>query len=613
GEYTFWISSDDKSELWLSADEDPAKAIKIASVPSSAQGSFTKHTEQQSVPVLLQGGGTKYYISALHKEGLYDDYVKVAWQGPGLGMRIIEGIDLEAYGGGAVPSQPGILRAEAKSSIRADLSWMDNAHNEMGYTIERKTGSAGFSKIANLGPNATAYIDLGLVAGQTYHYRVRSFNGYGESAWSDDASATTLSSSSPIDRTDEPGGLITASGEKPEAGEGKAQAFDNLSNTKWFTATDTAWIQYQFAAGNQYAISAYTITSANDAPARDPMNWKVYGSNNGADHTLIDTRTGISFSERYEKQYFFMDNATAYNYYRFELVSDVAQCCLQLAEIELFDKRGGIINVPPSTAITSPANGTEIKYNGEENSTTNILIEATAADSDGSISKVSFYNGNTLLGEDTSSPYSYNWTGVAPGNYNLSTKATDSNGGFAYSDFVNLTVSTIGFPLIHSVSGQSSDGAATNLIDGKIMDVSRWAVQTYPQWIVLDYGAVKSFTGTRLYTYQSRAYRYKVEMSQDTIFNEPVVVNRLNNTSGAQPIADDFAVVQARYVKITVEGAYNYTGTWISLNEFVAEIVPTSFTITASAGPNGAIAPEGNVTVVQGEEQSFTVTSQCRV
>jgi hypothetical protein len=30
GEYTFWIASDNSSELWLSSDEDPGKVKKIA-------------------------------------------------------------------------------------------------------------------------------------------------------------------------------------------------------------------------------------------------------------------------------------------------------------------------------------------------------------------------------------------------------------------------------------------------------------------------------------------------------------------------------------------------------------------------------------------------------
>ena len=33
GSYTFWVASDDKSELWISTDDDPLNKVKIASVP----------------------------------------------------------------------------------------------------------------------------------------------------------------------------------------------------------------------------------------------------------------------------------------------------------------------------------------------------------------------------------------------------------------------------------------------------------------------------------------------------------------------------------------------------------------------------------------------------
>ena len=53
-----------------------------------------------------------------------------------------------------------------------------------------------------------------------------------------------------------------------------------------------------------------------------------------------------------------------------------------------------------------------------------------AADSDGTIAKVEFYQGATKLVEDTTAPYGYTWSSVAAGTYSLTVKATD-NGGAA--------------------------------------------------------------------------------------------------------------------------------------------------------------------------------------
>ncbi|MGE5557783.1 MAG: hypothetical protein ACM3WV_04145, partial [Bacillota bacterium] len=64
--------------------------------------------------------------------------------------------------------------------------------------------------------------------------------------------------------------------------------------------TTNAWIAYQFGGGASYAITEYTITSANDAPERDPRDWRLQGSNDGINWTTVDTRTGQSFGSRYQ-------------------------------------------------------------------------------------------------------------------------------------------------------------------------------------------------------------------------------------------------------------------------------------------------------------------------
>src|SRR5262249_26208810 len=49
-------------------------------------------------------------------------------------------------------------------------------------------------------------------------------------------------------------------------------------------------------------------------------------------------------------------------------------------------------------------------------------LEATAADTDGTISKVEFFQGATKLGEDASAPYQWPWSDVAAGNYVLTAR-----------------------------------------------------------------------------------------------------------------------------------------------------------------------------------------------
>lgn len=82
GKYTFWISSNDKSELWLSTDSSPENRKLIASVSGYTNPrQWTKYPSQQSMAVALTAG-QKYYIEALHKEGVGTDHLAVGWQLP---------------------------------------------------------------------------------------------------------------------------------------------------------------------------------------------------------------------------------------------------------------------------------------------------------------------------------------------------------------------------------------------------------------------------------------------------------------------------------------------------------------------------------------------------
>jgi len=95
------------------------------------------------------------------------------------------------------------------------------------------------------------------------------------------------------------------------------------------------------------------------------------------------------------------------------------------------------LNVAPTVSLTAPAN------NANFIAPASIAMTATASDSDGSISKVEFYNGSTLLGTDSTSPYAYTWTSVPIGNYALTALAYDNLGFTTVSSTANVTVTTL--------------------------------------------------------------------------------------------------------------------------------------------------------------------------
>ena len=93
-----------------------------------------------------------------------------------------------------LPAAPANLSATAVSSSRIDLAWQDNANNETGYRIERKTAQSGsvYQQVAQVAANVTVFASTGINANTKYFYRVRAFNAGGQSDYSNEASTTTL-------------------------------------------------------------------------------------------------------------------------------------------------------------------------------------------------------------------------------------------------------------------------------------------------------------------------------------------------------------------------------------------------------------------------------------
>lgn len=90
-------------------------------------------------------------------------------------------------------------------------------------------------------------------------------------------------------------------------------------------------------------------------------------------------------------------------------------------------------NVPPAVSLQAPVNDS---YSTEGSP---IVISATASDDSG-VAKVEFFDGGTLLGEDTSAPYEYSWTGAPLGSHVITARATDAAGASANSVAVKVTV-----------------------------------------------------------------------------------------------------------------------------------------------------------------------------
>lgn len=117
---------------------------------------------------------------------------------------------------------------------------------------------------------------------------------------------------------------------------------------------------------------------------------------------------------------------------------------------QLLGTCGGGTNNAPTAQITAPANGATFS------APANIAISATASDSDGTVAKVDFFQGSTLLGSDTTPPYNFSWTNVPAGTYSLRAVATDNLGITGSSSAVSITVRATGQPPVVSVTSPTS-------------------------------------------------------------------------------------------------------------------------------------------------------------
>ncbi|MEP6915056.1 MAG: Ig-like domain-containing protein, partial [Acidobacteriota bacterium] len=91
-------------------------------------------------------------------------------------------------------------------------------------------------------------------------------------------------------------------------------------------------------------------------------------------------------------------------------------------------------NAPPAVAVTAPATGASFT------APASITVSANATDPDGTIARVEFYAGATLLATRTTLPYSVAWNSVPAGSYALTARAFDNAGASATSAAVTVQV-----------------------------------------------------------------------------------------------------------------------------------------------------------------------------
>jgi predicted alpha-1,2-mannosidase len=152
---------------------------------------------------------------------------------------------------------------------------------------------------------------------------------------------------------------VQANGENPP-NELAVNVFDGNVNTKWLVFQPTGWVQGKL--DEPVAVVHYALTSANDAPERDPRDWTLRGSQDGQTWTALDTQTDQLFDSRFQTKEYRFENTTPYLYYRLDITrnrSGGTTTIVQLAELQLSD---GDTTPPPPTDMKAfvtggPVNG----------------------------------------------------------------------------------------------------------------------------------------------------------------------------------------------------------------------------------------------------------------
>ena len=424
GTYTFWVAGDDEVRLFLSTDSTAANKRQIGFVPGwSFSNEWAKYPEQKSVTINLVAGQS-YYLEALHKEGGGGDGVAVAWQTPSnpqLTVMTDQYFQKPSNNSGTGAFPVGVAGAWLFNE-GAGVQVADASSNNRPMTLTNATWVAGINGQATQlnGANASGTV------GQAVVDTAASFS---VSAW---------------------------------------VKLDNLNGWQTIVNQDGLnisgfWLQYsQYVNGNKFMLSMHDIDDFASTPYRavsttTPVvgQWyhivgvrdKVAGAIKIYVNGVLEATT--PYAGGWASNGTFNVGRGKYggpNDWVAGAVDGVSAYTRALTDADvagLYQARGAEAtvtppaNIAPTVGIAAPAAGTAITQGAT------VAITATASDSDGTVARVEFYDGATLLGTDTTAPYAFNWvtsTATTAGTHSLTARAYDNTGAVTTSAAVSLTV-----------------------------------------------------------------------------------------------------------------------------------------------------------------------------
>jgi hypothetical protein len=251
--------------------------------------------------------------------------------------------ELEIWGNTNVPPAPVNFKAQHNNG-EISLTWDDIAQNEDQYIVQKSSDGKNFINIAALDANNTG-ITIDAAASASYTFRIFAENEHGASAYAIAPISTPVAPTLP-DITNSPDGTISAQHTDSHSHEDFTNLIDNDINTKYLTlGNNSGWLQYE--SSTETVVTQYAITSANDAPDRDPKNWIFQGSVDGSTWVDLDEKQDQFFANRFTTNLYQFENETPYTYYRLNITEINGGSMMQLAEWMIYGTGGAPANEAP--------------------------------------------------------------------------------------------------------------------------------------------------------------------------------------------------------------------------------------------------------------------------
>ncbi|MGC4065697.1 MAG: hypothetical protein QM784_13825 [Polyangiaceae bacterium] len=255
-------------------------------------------------------------------------------------------------GGTAATTIPTITAIDAPvvDSNSITLSW--TASGAESFILRRYSEDGGLS--AEIPCSGTTYKDSNLLPGTAYAYTVQPVSGT--------VSGFPFRSAMRAVTPALAGGYkdLTALSDVPptadheDAGWPVTHITDGYLVSKWYAGTAFSTGRIRQEAPTDSVVTQYTLTSADDYPARDPKNFELWGSKDGTTFdVLLDSRENQAFYGRRATRTFSCNTSgLAFKAYELRITANNGAPDLQLAEWRLYGTTTATLAVPVKPVVT---------------------------------------------------------------------------------------------------------------------------------------------------------------------------------------------------------------------------------------------------------------------